>query len=35
MKKKQQYFFDVQSFRQKHRNNARQPGTAVFRRKAI
>ena len=28
MKKKEQYFLDVQSSRQKARNNARQPGTA-------
>jgi len=27
MKKKEQYFLDVQSSRQKARNNARQPGT--------
>jgi len=35
MKKKEQYFLDVQSSRQKARNNARQPGTAELRRKAI
>ena len=35
MKKKEQYFLDVQSSRQKARNNARQPGTAKLRRKAI
>jgi len=31
MKKKEQYFFDVQSSRQKARKNARQPGTAELR----
>jgi len=35
MKKKEQYFLDVQSSIQKARNNARQPGTAELRRKAI
>jgi len=35
MKKKEQYFLDVQSSRQKARNNARQLGTAELRRKAI
>ena len=35
MKKKEQYFFDVQSSRQKARKNARQPGTAELRWKAI
>jgi len=35
MKKKEQYFLDVQSSRQKARDNARQPGTAKLRRKAI
>jgi len=35
MKKKEQYFLDVQSSRQKARNNARQPGTAELRRKPI
>jgi len=35
MKMKEQYFLDVQSSRQKARNNARQPGTAELRRKAI
>jgi len=35
MKKKEQYFLDVQSSRQKARNNARQPGTAELHRKAI
>jgi len=35
MKKKEQYFLDVQSSRQKARNIARQPGTAEHRRKAI
>jgi len=28
LKKKEQYFHDVQSSRQKARNNTRQPGTA-------
>jgi len=35
MKKKEQYLLDVQSSRQKARNNARQPDTAELRRKAI
>jgi len=35
MKKKEQYLLDVQSSRQKARNNARQPGTAELRRKAV
>jgi len=35
MKKKEQYFLDVQSSRQKARNNVRQPGTAELRPKAI
>jgi len=35
MKKKEQYFLDVQSSRQKARNNARLPGTAELRAKAI
>ena len=35
MKKKEQYFLDVQSSRQKARKNARQPGIAELRRKAI
>jgi len=33
--KERQYFLDVQSSRQKARNNARQPGTAELRGKAI
>ena len=35
MKKKEQYFLDVQSSRQKARNNARQPCTAELRGKPI
>ena len=35
MKMKEQYFLDVQSSRQKARNNARQVGTAQLRRKAM
>jgi len=35
MKKKEQYLLDVQSSRQKSRNNASQPGTAELRWKAI
>jgi len=35
MNKKEQYFLDVQSSTQKACNNARQPGTAEPRRKAI
>jgi len=35
MKKKELYFLDVQSSRQKACKNARQPGTAELRRKAI
>jgi len=35
LKKKEQYFHDVQSSRQKARNNTRQPGTAELRRKVV
>jgi len=35
MKNKEQYLLDLQSSRQKARNNARQPGTAEHQRKAI
>jgi len=35
MKKKNQYFLDVQFSGQKARNNARQPATAELRQKAI
>jgi len=35
MKKKEQYLIDVQSSRQKSRNNIRQPGTSELRWKAI